>query len=355
MTDHHLKRLEKTKRFLKDVDGFLVTDIHNVRYLSGFTGSSGVLLITKSNNIFLTDFRYREQAEKEVAGCDIVIENKGRLAVIRHLLKKLGIKKLGVESSVSYEFFKKLSVFCSPKAFRNAVEKLREVKDGAEINCIKEAVRRAEAAFLEVKPYIRAGVKERAIALRLEERLKRKGCRRIPFDIIVASGQNSAMPHAVATEKRLEAGDLVVIDWGGESDGYFSDMTRTLLIKGKDLGRKKEIYRLVLEANRKGISAVREGAEFREIDNSARDIIKQAGYGKYFGHAVGHGVGLQIHELPRVTWKRKGRIKKGMVFTVEPGVYIPGLGGVRIEDMVVVGGQEADLLTSLPKKLEIVS
>lgn len=371
----YLRRVETLRQSLRPGDGLLVTDMNNVRYLTGFSGSAGFVLVTKSDSIFVTDFRYAEHARKEVerpfplvsaaaaregavVPWTVVIEKRGRVAAVRRLYGKTGIKRLCIESSVSYEFFRALSAYrggtVAPlKVLRAVVEKLRAVKDKEEINSIKEAVRRAEAAFIEVRPYIRAGVKERTIALRLEERLKRKGCRRIPFDIIVASGANSARPHAGVTEKRLEPGDFVVIDWGGEAGGYFSDITRTLLLNGGDIGRKKEIYSLVLKAGRKGIRAVSDGVSSGEIDSSARDIIKKAGYGRYFGHALGHGVGLQVHEPPYIKQNGKERIKEGMVFTIEPGVYMPGLGGVRIEDMVVAGKGGARVLTSLPREPEI--
>lgn len=352
-------RVTKISNSLKkrEIDGFLVTDINNIRYLTCFSGSSGVLLVTQRENIFVTDFRYKEQAEIEMKGWDIIIEKGDRIKTIKGLSKRTGIKRLGIESSVSYDFFKRLSDRgLKLKAFKCVIEKLRAVKDATEINSIMEAVRRAESAFLEVKPYIREGVKEREIALRLEEKLKKKGCSRIPFDIIVASGRNSAMPHARPTEKKLNKGDLLIIDWGGEADGYFSDMTRTLLIKGGDnISKKREIYQIVLEANKKAVSTILPGIESKSIDSSVRDVIKKAGYSECFGHGVGHGVGLQVHESPHITWNKKEIIKENMVFTIEPGIYVPGLGGVRIEDMIVVSKKGAILLTKLPKHLEVIS
>lgn len=339
----------------KGTDGFLVTDISNVRYLTGFTGSSAFLLITSTKNIFITDFRYKEQAEVEVKEWDINIEKTRSLEAISRLLRKLGIKRLGFETSVSYSVFSTLSkrkIILRPS--ENIIEKLRAVKEAKEIKLIKEAITRAESAFIEVKPYIRRDIKENKIALMLEERLKKKGCKRIPFDIIVASGKNSSMPHARPSEKKLNAGDLVVIDWGGEAEGYFSDMTRTLLIKGEGISKKKDIYKTVLEANRKAISAVSPGIDGRQVDNSARDIIKKAGYSEFFGHGTGHGIGLQVHELPNITWNKKEIIKENMVFTIEPGIYVPGVGGVRIEDMVRVKTKGAEVLTGLPKNLEMV-
>jgi Xaa-Pro aminopeptidase len=340
----------------KRINAFLITDMSNIRYLTGFSGSSGCAFITVKDHLFITDFRYREQSENEVMGWDILIEKGNRIALIQDVSKKNGIKKLGFESSVPYHFFRKLShTSLRLKAMEGIVEKLRETKDRQEILCIKEAVMRAENAFMDVKTYIRPGISERSIALRLEEALKKRGCSRIPFDIIVASGPHSAMPHARPTDRRLQKGDLVIIDWGGEAHGYFSDLTRTFLLKGgNDIQKKKEIYHTVLEANRRAISHISNGALSKQIDAGARDYIRNAGYGDLFGHGTGHGVGLQVHESPRISWNKSEPVRKNMVFTIEPGIYLPGLGGVRIEDMVVVSEKKAEVLTSLPKKPELV-
>lgn len=348
-------QLSAIRKSFKGIDGLLVTDMNNIRYLTGFTGSSGFLLITGKENIFATDFRYKEQAEAGINGWDVVIEKGGRASAILKLAGRLGIKRLGFEVSVSYEFFRRLSKRgLVMKPFKNVIEKLRAIKDEEEIGLIKIAVARAESGFLEVRPYIRKGVTENKIAGMLEERLRKKGCSCIPFGIIVASGRNSSMPHARVSEKRLNDGDLVVIDWGGEAGGYFSDMTRTLLIKGGDMAKKREIYQTVLEANKKAVSVIAPGIESKKIDNSARYVIKKAGYGEFFGHGTGHGVGLQVHELPNIAQKGKETIKENMVFTIEPGIYVPGLGGVRIEDMVAVNKRRAVLLTKLPRELEII-
>lgn len=330
----------------------------NVKYLSGFRGSSAFVLLTKTKNVFVTDFRYKAEAEKELSGWEVLIDKTGRIKTLKHLVGSLGLRSLVFEASVSYDFFRHLSG-CGLRlaALSNMVEHLRAEKDQHEITSMKEAVRRAEAAFSEVRPLIKAGKRERYLALLLEEKLKKKGCNRIPFDIIVASGVNSARPHAQAAEKKLAAGDLVVIDWGGEADGYLSDMTRTFLIKGEEgqsLTNKKEIYLTVLKANRKALSAVRPGIEARVIDKAARDIIKKAGYAKTFGHGTGHGVGLEIHEFPPVSWTKKDVIRENMIFTIEPGIYIEGFGGVRIEDMTLVTAGGHETLTKLPRELEII-
>jgi Xaa-Pro aminopeptidase len=356
--DIYSLRIENVRRSMKrkELDGFLVTDIHNVRYLTGFSGSSAFLFVTGKENFFVTDFRYKEQSGKEIKSWDVVIEMGNRIKIIENLSKKTRVKRLGFESSVSYDFFRKMSSIGIPlNPVQGLVEKLREIKDRAELDSIREAVRRAETAFIEVKPYIKKGAKETSIALKLQERLKRKGCKDIPFDIIVASGPNSAMPHARPTERRFVEGDLIIIDWGGEANGYYSDMTRTLLMKGgREIGRKKKIYQAVLEANLRATSHVATGVPSRKIDETARASIRSAGFGECFGHGTGHGVGIQVHEAPRISWNKSERIKKNMVFTIEPGIYLPNVGGVRIEDMVLVDEKGPQVLTSLKKALEIV-
>lgn len=362
-----LARLRETIE-KKRIQGFLVTNITNVRYLSGFKGSSGFILITKNKDIFVTDFRYKEQAERELAGWDILIEKGNRFGIIKKLAASPGVKTLGFESGVSYDFFKRLSLCgMSLKPLSNIVEGQRAIKDREEVHLIKEAIRRAESAFLDIKPYMREGRRERQIAFMLEERLKKRGCNRLPFDIIVASGVNSALPHARASDKKLSAGDLVVVDWGGEAGGYYSDITRSFLIKDPvpaikrktflgegNVAKKRKIYQLVLDANRSAVSSILSGIEGRVVDRAARNIIKNAGYEKFFGHGTGHGVGLEVHESPRISWAKSDIVKENMVFTIEPGIYIPGLGGVRIEDMVLVKSDGAEVLTKLPRRLEII-
>jgi len=351
-------RLQNVRTFIrrKNIEGFLITSLDNVRYLTGFTGSTGALFVTEKETFFITDFRYKEQAEEEVREGHIVIGKRELIKTIKTISQKTAIGHLGIESSITFALFKKLSkmdLYITP--YEGVIERLRVVKDALEVERIQEAVRRAETAFLQVKPYIKQGVRERSIALRLEERLKKNGCRRIPFDIIVASGPHAAMPHVKPTERKIQKGDFVIIDWGGEADGYFSDMTRTVLVKGDNLSQKKKIYKTVLRANKSALAHVLPGIRTKDIDFSAREVIKKAGYSQYFGHATGHGVGLQIHESPRITWNKNEIIRENMIFTIEPGIYVPGFGGVRIEDMVIVRPVRPVVLTTLPKRLEIIS
>jgi Xaa-Pro aminopeptidase len=339
----------------KKIDGFLVTDMTNIRYLTGFSGSSGFLFVTGKEQFFTTDFRYKEQSEQEVKGWNIRIERGSRIETIKNLFKKSGIRKLGFESSASYIFYRQLSDRgLQVIATDQFIERLRAIKSSAEIDLIKKAVIRAEEAFLDVKPFIREGTQERTIALRLSERLRKRGCRNVPFEIIVASGSHSALPHARPTDKKFQKGDLVIIDWGGEADGYYSDMTRTFLIRGQNISKQKELYQIVLSANRKAISSVSPGMKSKQVDSAARTLIRNAGYGEQFGHGTGHGVGLQVHESPRISWNKSVPVRENMVFTIEPGIYVPGLGGVRIEDMVVVRKKKGEVLTSLRKELEII-
>ncbi len=353
--------MQRKARLRKDlsrygVDGILITDLLNVRYLSGFTGSSGFIIITRKHAIFVTDFRYQEQVRHEVRGYSVKIEHTERSKEIKNICDVYGIKKLGFEDhDVSYGFYKKLikrKLKLSP--LTNIVESFRIIKSPVELSCIKASIKRAETAFKKLQPFIKTGVTELKLALKLEDLLKQEGCKKIPFGVIVASGSRSALPHAKPTNRKLKKGDLVIFDWGGEYEGYYSDMTRTLLVNGDNISKQKELYYNVLEAQKKAIDKVKSGIGTSEIDAAARDYIKQEGYDDFFGHGAGHGVGLAVHEKPVVSWRNKETVRENMVFTIEPGIYLPDFGGVRIEDMVVVGKNRAELLTSLPKKLKMI-
>jgi Xaa-Pro aminopeptidase len=350
-----LFRLRKNISSLR-IEGLLITDPVNVRYLSGFTGSSGFIVVSMKEAVFATDFRYQEQAKQEVAGFNIWIEHTERTREIKKICDKAGIRRLGFESHhVTYQMFRNLSrKRIKLKPVSDIVESMRIIKTTDEITNINIAVKRAERAFRKLRPFIRTGVSEQSLAMRLEHLLKSEGCKSIPFDVIVASGPVAAMPHAKASNRKLRAGDLVIFDWGGESGGYYSDMTRTVLLDGGDLSRQKEIYRHVLRAQSMAVSKVRSGISAAKVDAAARDHIESLGYGDFFGHGTGHGVGLAVHEKPVVSWRSKHRMRNGMVFTIEPGIYVPGFGGVRIEDMILIENGKARWLTSLPRKLNII-
>ncbi|HMK44211.1 MAG TPA: Xaa-Pro peptidase family protein [Dissulfurispiraceae bacterium] len=348
-------RIRQVRRLLgaKGLDAILVTALKNVRYLSGFTGSAGFLLLTRKASVFVTDFRYQEQAAHEVNGAEILIEKGKRVSFLRRLLRQHTVRTLGFESSISYAFYEHLNSFgLELKPLRNVFEKMRAVKDIEEIAAIERAALRAEQAFRVIRPWIRSGMRESAVSRRLEAALKQQGCRSIPFEIIVASGPNSSMPHAHPTDRKIEPGDLVIVDWGGEADGYFSDMTRTILVGGGADPKKREIYDIVNRARFEAIRSVRVGKKTQEIDAVARGIIRTAGYGDFFGHSLGHGVGLDVHEYPFVSWARGEKVRNGMVFTVEPGIYLPGVGGVRIEDIVLVKDDTVSILTTLSREAE---
>jgi Xaa-Pro aminopeptidase len=338
------------------VDGVLITDINNVQYLSGFTGSSGFLIITNNISIFVTDFRYKEQAKMEVKGFKIIIESKNRVDSIKRIAEEYKIRELGFEDhSLNFQTYKRLKEKrIKLKALADTVESLRLIKSQEEITYIKRAVKRAENAFRRLRPFIKAGVTEQKLAFRLEGLLKEQGCKRIPFEVIITAGSMSALPHAKPTNRQIKKGDFILFDWGGEYEGYCSDMTRMLAIKGRHLTKQLEIYSIVYAAQRRAVEAVRDGVRAKQIDSAARDLIKQKGYGDYFGHGTGHGVGLAVHERPVISGQSEDTIKKGMVFTIEPGIYLPGIGGARIEDMIYVRGSGAEVLTTLPRKLEVI-
>ncbi|MEW6599383.1 MAG: Xaa-Pro peptidase family protein [Nitrospirota bacterium] len=348
----HLRKLLQQQK----VDGFLVTDLANLRYLTGFTGSSGFAVITSGSAVFVTDFRYQEQVRDEIRGWSIRIEHTERSEEIKKICEVLKIRMLGFEDhNITYGFYRKLlKNNIALKPLTNIVESLRIIKTPKELLSIKTAVRRAESAFRKMLPSIKKGVTERQLALKLEELLKLEGCKKLPFEVIVASGFRSALPHAKPTDRIIKKGDLIIFDWGGECDGYFSDMTRTILIKGPDISRQRKLYYEVLDAQKKAIAAVRPGIKASEVDAGARDHIKQAGYDDFFGHGTGHGVGLAVHEKPVVSWRSTDTVEKDMIFTIEPGIYLPEFGGVRIEDMIAVRKDGAEVITSLPKKLKII-
>lgn len=339
----------------RGIDGILVSERKNIRYLSGFQGSAGLLLITDREKVLFTDFRYEEEVRTTIHGYEIVIERDSFPKSLVEKVRSAGMQTLGFESTVSYSFYRSLlRKGFRLKALSNVIEDLRKIKDRDELGLISLAADRAQRAFQKVLPYIRPGATERTVAVRLEENLKKEGCKSLPFDIIVAAGKNSAMPHARPSDYIIKAGDFVVIDWGGEAEGYFSDMTRTFLMEGRNISKKIEMYDTVLQANRKAIEAAAEGIHASAVDRTARDVIRKAGYGDFFGHGTGHGVGLDVHELPRISRLGREYVKAGMVFTVEPGVYVPGLGGVRIEDMVLAEKKGRTVLTTLPKDLKIL-
>lgn len=342
----------------------LVTDLINVRYLSGFTGSNGALLVFADDRgpVLATDGRYRTQAAEQAPDLEVAIER----AVGRYLAGRAAdaaVGKLGFESNVvTVDGFDALTAEIeerngSTELVRAAgtVEALREVKDAGEVALLRLACEAADAALAELvaRGGLRPGRTEREVSRDLESLMLDHGADAISFETIVAAGPNSAIPHHRPTDAALADGDFVKIDFGALVAGYHSDMTRTFVL-GKAADWQLEIYQLVAEAQRAGREALKPGADLREVDGAARRLIADAGYGELFGHGLGHGVGLQIHEAPGIGATSSGTLLAGSVVTVEPGVYLPGRGGVRIEDTLVVGDKAPELLTRFPKELAIL-
>ncbi len=340
----------------QNVDAFLLvnveaTDQPNLRYLSGFTGTFGVLILTGQEGVLLTDPRYTEQAQIQT---DLpVVEVRGRWLpqVVDHL-RGLGVKRVGLGSTrLTLHLFEELKKAGEGLEFvplGAPVEELRRIKTKAEVQKIQEAVELTEAGLQRILREIKPGQTEREVALALEFWYRREGADDVAFDLIVAAGPRSSRPHHRAGPEKLEAGGLVLFDIGVRLDGYCADITRVVAV-GKPHPRAQEAYTVVLAANRMGIEAVRAGAGGKEVDAAARRIIEEAGLGELFGHGLGHGVGLEVHEGPRLSPTSEDTLLPGMVVTVEPGVYFPGELGVRIEDVVVVEENGARVLSSFPK------
>lgn len=328
----------------------------NRRYLSGFSGSSGWLLITATGAQLWTDFRYLEQATQEAPGYEVVRHEAQVYAHLARYLQEVGIRRLGFEAEhVRYGDWQRLRAALPEQielvGISGWVEQLRRVKDEVELALIREAARLADEALLEVLAGLRPGVTERQLALELEFAMRRRGATAAAFDLIVVSGPRSALPHGQPGDHAIEAGQFVTLDYGAVVGGYCSDCTRTV-VAGRATPRHREIYQVVLEAQRRAVAAIRPGVSGAEVDRAARQVIEEAGYGDRFGHATGHGVGLEVHEGPRLSvLAEDDRLEPGMVVTVEPGIYIPGWGGVRIEDLVVVTADGGEILTRVSKEL----
>ncbi|MGE5576866.1 MAG: M24 family metallopeptidase [Syntrophothermus sp.] len=348
----HLGRIRDYLRF-SGLDAVIITKPENFRYLSGFTGE-GLLLITAEKALLLTDFRYTQQALQQAPEFEIVRTGIPSVNTLADEVEKVGVKKAGFESehvtvNVLLSWQEKLKGV-SLEPLEGVVGKIRMVKDQEEQNTIRKAVEIADQAFKQILSRIIPGVTEREVALELEFIMKRAGAEKLGFDTIIASGPRAALPHGVASDRVIAAGDLVTLDFGCFYQGYTSDMTRTVVV-GQATDRQREIYNVVLEAQSAGLRAVRAGLRGSEVDAVARQVIADAGYGEYFGHGLGHGVGLEIHEAPRLAQSDDTLLAPGMVVTVEPGIYIPEWGGVRIEDMVVVTEDGCEVLTQSTKEL----
>lgn len=353
-----MKKIEKLRSAFEKlgIDGILITSPYNRRYMTNFTGSAGVVLIGSGNAQLITDFRYIEQATKQCEGYEI-IQHKGSIPdEVAEQVKKLGIKKLGFEQDhLSYSSFKayEKAVGAELVPVSGVVEKLRLIKTESEIKILKEAADIADAAFKHILEFIRPGVTELEVSNELEFFMRKAGATSSSFDIIVASGYRSALPHGVASEKIIETGDFVTLDFGAYYKGYVSDITRTVAV-GKPDDKLKEIYDIVMEAQLRGMAGIKPGMTGKEADALTRNFIAEKGYGENFGHSTGHGIGLEVHEGPALSIKSDIVLEPGMVVTVEPGIYIPGLGGVRIEDDTLITKDHNETLTHSTKELIIL-
>lgn len=340
------------------VDGLLVLHRPNVRYLSGFSGTSGFLLVAPDKAFLFVDFRYRQQAHDESAAFEVVqVESPASFKEAAALAAEQPIGTLGIEEAcMTLKDYNQLrealggaQVELHP--LTHAVEAVRVVKDGGEVEQIAAAADIADQALEEVLPLVQPGMSEKEVACELEYRMRRRGSEKAPFDIIVASGFRSALPHGVAADKKLAEGEPVVIDFGATVAGYCSDMTRTFFMGPPD-AEQERVYRCVLEAQQRALENLAAGMSGAAADALARRFLHDCELGKYFGHGLGHGVGLEVHELPTLSPRGKDLLQEGMVFSVEPGVYIEGRGGVRIEDLVVLEADGPRILTRSEKSLE---
>jgi Xaa-Pro aminopeptidase len=351
-----LHRIEKIREKMKDnnIKNFLVTKRENIRYLSSFTGTSAKILITEKENIFITDFRYLDQASEQTEGFIIEEISSNFMEGFAELLKNKEIKEMSFESDdinyKTYQDFEKKLELEELNAVNGIIEELRLIKEEAEVKKIKRAVEIADKGFQFLLDFIEPGKTEKEIALELEFFMKKNGGEANAFDFIVASGKRGALPHGTASNKIVEKGELITIDFGTVYQGYHSDITRTIAL-GEVSEKHREIYNIVLEAQLKVIEKIKAGMSCLDADKIARDFISKAGYKENFGHGLGHGVGLEIHEGPRLSYTADGVLKKGMVVTDEPGIYISGFGGVRIEDDLLITEDGCEVLNSSPKEL----
>lgn len=329
---------------------------YNRRYVTNFTGSAGAALILSDNAYFITDFRYVEQAKSETSGYDIIQHNRSLIEEVANIVNESKIGKLGFEKDhITYSTWEKLdqSIEAETVPVSNMIEQLRMVKSEEEINTIKEAAKIADNAFTHILNYMKPGVAELDIANELEFFMRKNGAASSSFDIIVASGKRSALPHGVASDKLIESGDFVTLDFGALYQGYVSDITRTVAV-GNPSEKLTEIYQIVLEAQVQAVDQIKPGMTGRDADAIARDYIREKGYGDNFGHSLGHGIGLEVHEGPGLGSRSETTLVPGMVVTVEPGIYLPEIGGVRIEDDIVMTQYGNETLTHSPKELIIL-
>jgi Xaa-Pro aminopeptidase len=352
-------RRSRLERFFEEysLKAVLFTDLRNIRYLCGFSGSEGALLISQDNAWFLCDSRYTIQASEEVHGAEVRECAPIRIDTVAALAREFNLDRIGFEAAhTNVTAFRRMSEKLTGVELVELgldLDEIRICKDRAEIELLSSVATLSSQALAAVLAYIKPGVREADVALELELEMRRRGAEGKAFDFIVASGERGAMPHGRASDKIIQSGELVTIDFGALKDGYHSDETVTIAC-GKPGVRAQEIHSIVRTAHDLAIERVKPGISCKELDEVARSYIRDKGYGDYFGHGLGHGVGLEIHEMPTLSPRSTAVLEEGMTITIEPGIYIPGFGGVRIEDTVVVTGNGCHVITSADKQLLVL-
>ena len=329
-----------------ELDAIIVANLLNIRYLTGFSGSNALLLATRERTIVITDFRYQEQIKQELkVDAEVIISQSNIEQTVTEVLHTSRTIALEGNYLNANQYEKYRAMFADKELKLVDIDSLRLIKSAQEIECTRQAADIANSAFAKLLSEIKIGMSEQQVAALLDYYTRSMGAEKMAFDTIVASGVHSAMPHAKPTDKPLNTGDFVTIDFGAVYAGYHSDMTRTFVM-GSASANQRIVYTTVLQAQLAALSLVKPGTACIDADKAARDIITAAGYGEFFGHATGHGTGLQIHEQPRLSALSTEVLAAGMLVTVEPGIYIPDFGGVRIEDLVAVTPQGQDVLTA---------
>ncbi len=353
-----MSRLEKVRELMKEqeLDGFILYSPYNLRYLANFTGTTGFILLTLEKAYFVTDARYTQQAQKQAQGFEVIEHQTGWVQMMADIIQKENVRFLGYEAShLTVEmldiFEETFSADMIPTY--GLVEHVREIKDEHELATIRKACSISDAAFLHILNIIKPGMREIDIANELDFYMRKQGATGVSFDTIVASGVRSSMPHGVASDKLIEQGDFVTLDFGCYYEGYASDMTRTIAV-GEPSDILKEIYDITLQAQLKVIEAAGPGKTGKELDLIARDYITSKGYGDKFVHSTGHGLGLEIHEAPNVNRLADQKFVPGNVITDEPGIYLPGIGGVRIEDDLIITETGCEVIQKVTKELIIL-
>jgi len=353
-----LERLENIRQLLKQhsIDAMVISSPINRRYVSGFTGSAGALLISPDRAFIVTDFRYIDQAASQAPNFEVKRWKDNFYQCLSELVKESGWGNIGFESEqVVYSAYSEMKekIPASLVPLKEAVLKQRMVKDHREIDILSSGAKILDRAFTYIQSVVRPGMTEKELALELEIYLLKQGAEETSFRFIVASGHRGSMPHGTATDKVINEGEMVTLDFGGIFEGYATDMTRTFVL-GKSDQHQLEIYDIVYNAQQKACAALRPGLQGCEVDAVARDLISAAGYGSHFGHGLGHGLGLETHEQPVLNHLSKTVLEPGMVVTIEPGIYLPGWGGVRIEDMLLVTENGSETLTNSPRELIVI-